>query len=309
MTVRVLGLVSGAGGVSMEDHRLLLQMFLSGVDTADVLQRTSGIIPSPGAADLTTASAMQADIAAFVAWIDGTSNALQGGYPFISDASETLTFSDGDATNDRIDLVVAQIRHDAYDGSGSTDARVVIVEGTAASSPSVPATPDSSIALFEVLVEAGTSAGSGGIDFGANATDVRTYRRPASQRIDTATRSSNSATAISEMTVDSLTAPLIEGRTYAVQWFGKVNSTVAGDDVVIRIREDSSSGSVLLALNKDIAVLNREPFTPLYVEYTAGASGDKTFVVTLERDAGSGDVFAPGNSSSRAYLYVDYLQD
>lgn len=172
MTVRVLGLESGV--TSLEDHRHLVGLF-QGLGPSGILERRPGIVPSDGAADLTTASAMQADIAPCVAWIDGTSTSSQGGYPFVSDATETLTFSDGDATNDRIDRVVAQIRDDPYDGSGETDGRVVIVEGTAASPASPPAIPASSIPLYRVDVAAGTSAGSGGIDFGADVTDDREY--------------------------------------------------------------------------------------------------------------------------------------
>lgn len=170
MTVRVLALASGETG--LEDHRHGLQTFMQ---PAGVLNSRSGLAPLDGAADLVAVSEMQANVTPFLAWIDGTSSSLQGGYPFTSDADETLTFSDGDPINDRIDLVVARVRDDVYDASGLTEGSVEIVEGTPSSSPSVPAVPDSSTPLWEVRVNAGTSAGSGGINFSANRTDRRQH--------------------------------------------------------------------------------------------------------------------------------------
>jgi len=176
MTVRVGRIASG---MSAEDHRLATQI---GMAPAGALQTRSGLIlgavtnqGTGSPADLQTVSAMQAKVVPFQAWVDGTSATLQSGYSFTSDADVTLLFADGDATNPRIDLVVARIRDNPYDASGVQLGDVVIIQGTPAASPTAPAVPASSLALWEVRVEAGRNAGNGGIDFPTKRTNRRLY--------------------------------------------------------------------------------------------------------------------------------------
>jgi hypothetical protein len=74
-------------------------------------------------------------------------------------SSVTGSFADGDASKDRIDRIVIQTDQTKT----STDAAsVVVVKGTAATSPVAPATPDGALELFDVRILAGTNAGNGG---------------------------------------------------------------------------------------------------------------------------------------------------
>ena len=71
----------------------------------------------------------------------------------------TASFTDGHASYDRIDRVVIQ----TYPDNPSTSAAdVVVVKGTAGSSPQAPATPDGALELFDVGILAGQNAGNGG---------------------------------------------------------------------------------------------------------------------------------------------------
>ncbi|MBG0853220.1 hypothetical protein I2W78_15525 [Streptomyces spinoverrucosus] len=98
----------------------------------------------------------------------------QGAYPVALSDLVAITFADGDAQYDRIDLVVLRVYDDAYDGSGRTEAALEIVRGTPAATPAVPATPALATPLYEVRVVSGAGAGSGGIDWDAALTGRRT---------------------------------------------------------------------------------------------------------------------------------------
>lgn len=153
MTIRALGLASAT--TSLQDHRLALGMGLG--PGASVLERRAGLYYYPGSADLVGVSALQASVAPLVAVVDGTSNALQGQVVVVVDAAETLTFSAGEAGVARTDRVVLQVRDNAFDASGATDARLVIVKGNTGTGAANPV-PASSILLWEVVVPIGASS-------------------------------------------------------------------------------------------------------------------------------------------------------
>lgn len=145
---------------------------------ANPLQARSGILP--GSYDgqfrvsgfwMEGTSAMAATLNEGRAVIQGLSN--QGAYPVTLDADVTLTFADGDALGNRIDLVVLRIYDGSYDTSGKYEAAVEIIRGTPSATPVAPAAPPLSLPLYKVSVPAGASAGKGGINWGTALTDLR----------------------------------------------------------------------------------------------------------------------------------------
>jgi hypothetical protein len=114
---------------------------------------------------------MSVDVAAGRAVIRSTeaSSLAAGAYTFLNDATVNLSISAADATNPRIDLVIAQVRDSNYSGA-NTDARLAVVTGTPAASPSPPAVPDSCVVLAQVAVAALASSITN-----ANITDKRTF--------------------------------------------------------------------------------------------------------------------------------------
>lgn len=90
--------------------------------------------------------------------VNGTSSA-DGTYTVAFTSSETGVFEDGHSSSDRYDLVAIQTYPNNPSSSG---AAVVVVKGTAASSPTIPSTPSGALALFAVKIIAGTTAGTGG---------------------------------------------------------------------------------------------------------------------------------------------------
>ncbi|MBG0853218.1 hypothetical protein I2W78_15515 [Streptomyces spinoverrucosus] len=115
---------------------------------------------------------MQATVHEGRAVIQADSN--QGAYPVTLPETLPLTFTDGDASNSRIDLVVLRVYDDLYDDSGFTKAAVEIIQGTPAATPVDPALPDIALPIYRVTVRAGASAGSGGINWNDDVEDLRT---------------------------------------------------------------------------------------------------------------------------------------
>lgn len=150
MTVRVAPFIPSTAGITVPSEIVRLAM--------------KSLVPSPGLAntgDLVVAAHgtpnMTVDIAAGGVWIAGTSVATQGSYFLYNDASLSVAIAAADPTNPRIDLIVAVIRDNAEDASGSTDARIIAVTGTPAGSPVAPSAPASSIVLAQVAVAALTT--------------------------------------------------------------------------------------------------------------------------------------------------------
>lgn len=160
---------------------------VNGTDTRERLRRADAmhVFPSgPGMARggfrndgggvvTVNAGTMTVDVSPFTAWVDGGVSDAQGGYTFVSDATETLTLTAGHASLERTDVVIAEVRDTNHDGSGSTDARVRILQGTPGSG--TPALPTNALALRNITVPAGLSAGTGGLTSGNLSTDRRTY--------------------------------------------------------------------------------------------------------------------------------------
>lgn len=110
--------------------------------------------------------------------------------------------------------------------------------------------------------------------------------------------------------VASVTASLVAGSIYRVTFDGAFDTTVDGDMVRARIREDNISGNQLQA--RDTGEMDAAGLVTglrMEVEYTAVSTGNKTFVATGERDAGTGNITMSADSTFPAYMYVDYVRD
>ncbi|OII60858.1 hypothetical protein BJP40_08320 [Streptomyces sp. CC53] len=140
---------------------------------AGELTTRSGVIPGGDPLAATGTAAMQLQIGIGRAVVQGT--AAQGAYPVAVTAPETLTFADGSAQFGRIDSVVARVYDGLFDTFGQTLATIEIVQGEASATPTPPALPPATLRLWDVTVPAGTSAGTGGINWTTALTDRRVY--------------------------------------------------------------------------------------------------------------------------------------
>ena len=127
-----------------------------------------GVSFTPAAADnggadslaVTPAGGLQISVDRGLAYVLGTPQASRGIYTVTNLTPTTLGVSPADATDPRVDLVVAQVRDSQYGeaAAGSSDWRLFVVTGTPAPTPPDPAVPDSSLVLARITVPAGASA-------------------------------------------------------------------------------------------------------------------------------------------------------
>lgn len=127
-------------------------------------------------------------------------------------------------------------------------------------------------------------------------------------RLATATRDTSSAAFTAETVTDTVTASLIEGRTYTVNSFTLARSTVAADRDLVRVREDSISGTLLRSFNIFIQATGADFGFYSEVLYTAVATGDKTFVLSGARASGTGNITHTAGTSNPVYLYVEFVE-
>lgn len=130
------------------------------------------------------------------------------------------------------------------------------------------------------------------------------------QRIATEEIVSNSAniTSTTHVQVASIVAGLITGRTYRVTAVMKADSSVAEDTSDVRLREDSTAGTEMDLIRVDIKDATGRWRGRLEAEYTAVADGDKTFVLTMNRATGTGNVILIASATVPSYLYVDFIR-
>jgi hypothetical protein len=130
------------------------------------------------------------------------------------------------------------------------------------------------------------------------------------ERIATAKATSSSGSiGTTETVVQTIVAPVVAGRIYKITWDGRAESSVNGDDLAYKIREDSVSGTTLQDVAADVAIATRTWRAHIEAEYTADVTEDKTFVATLDRIAGSGNVTMFATSTQPCFLYCDYIRD
>ncbi|MFH8345009.1 hypothetical protein [Streptomyces sp. NPDC018045] len=139
----------------------------------DAMTSRAGVIAGGQPFTATGVGAMQVQIGVGRAVVQGT--AAQGAYPVAVTAPETLSVADGDAQYGRIDTVVLRILDGLYDTSEQTLAAVEIIQGDRSDTPTAPPLPPACLALWDIAVPAGTSAGVGGINWATALTDRRRY--------------------------------------------------------------------------------------------------------------------------------------
>ncbi|MGW2485181.1 hypothetical protein ACWCWQ_35730 [Streptomyces sp. NPDC001571] len=170
MTVRSAWLLTAPGGQTREDTRVTPLGTM--VPEGELLSR-DGVIAGGAPLKATGAAAMSVQIGIGRALVQGT--LAQGAYPVAVTSPETLTVPDGHAQYARIDSVALRIYDGLYDTSGQTLARLEVVKGPEAATAAPPPLPPGTLRLWDITVPAGTSAGTGGINWSTALTDRRRY--------------------------------------------------------------------------------------------------------------------------------------
>jgi len=162
-----------------------------GMTPNGTVRARGGLRPDGGGVVSIVGGTMNSQVTAFSCWVDA-SPAGQVGYPFVCDATKTLTHDPGDATLVRVDTIAVVIKENAFDGSGATSATLQIVKGTPGAG--APAMPTSAcIPLRDVNVPAGASTGTGGMTSGALGSDRRKYTASLGGVVEVASQSDRDA--------------------------------------------------------------------------------------------------------------------
>lgn len=106
----------------------------------------------------------------------------------------------------------------------------------------------------------------------------------------------------------SASALLVSGWNYKVTAFMAVKSSVAADIALMRIREDTAAGTQDQFGQVYIGSTSGNGFVIyLYAEYTAAATATKTWVVTGQRNGGTGTLQVVAGPTLPAFLTVDRI--
>jgi hypothetical protein len=128
------------------------------------------------------------------------------------------------------------------------------------------------------------------------------------ERIATNINTANTGAITTEAVTDTIAnAPLVSGRTYRIKFVGSIQGGAA-ERVLVRIREDNVSGTVLNTFRVGIPSATNYGAPPIEAEYTAVATGNKTFVITMQRETAVATTLRVGNATQPAYAYVDYIR-
>lgn len=145
------------GSHPAENDRLTMQGIVS---STGILGGSSLAVTAQASPNMTVNVA-----AGWGAIVSSTANA--GVYQFYNDAVQILNITTADATNPRVDRIVATVS-DAYYSGSTNDVAFQVIAGTPAASPTAPAIPSNSVSLATIAVAANTTTISS-----ANITDTR----------------------------------------------------------------------------------------------------------------------------------------
>jgi hypothetical protein len=108
-----------------------------------------------------------------------------------------------------------------------------------------------------------------------------------------------------ELVTDTITVALVAGVRYKIVHDASWQSTVGGDGVLIRLRQDNVTGGQLQGYRVLTSVAAAEYAGHIEGFYTAAATGSKTFVATSVRSGGTGTVNRVGAATTPSNLYVE----
>jgi hypothetical protein len=120
------------------------------------------------------------------------------------------------------------------------------------------------------------------------------------------TTSSGTFTTTETVVITLSNVPVLNGNKYRIKAIATFASTVAGDDITVRIREDSVSGTVLQTHEDDIISTTIQRTVTIETEFICAANDvTKDFVLTCVRTGGAGNINLQASATQPAFMYAE----
>lgn len=242
---------------------------------------------------------MAVDVAAGQAFIAASSPGV-GTYHVSNDATKALTIAASDPSNDRHDIVVAEVRNSFYSGADD-DWQLRVVQGTPSASPSDPATPDNAIVLARVVVPASATQ--------ITDSDIADLRDPSSawsspwgevayETDSTAQNFTSSGT--TDCTGLSATFTAVEGRVYRITGAIDLNTGGNLDQWEMLVRDGGNTELGRIARFRDGNGADAQRISG-WVRHVPGP-GSITYKISVDQLSGTNDA---SRSGVVAYIHVE----
>jgi hypothetical protein len=248
---------------------------------------------------------MSVNVAAGRAFVRATvtESLTAGVYSAFNDGTVNLAIAAADPTNPRRDLVCLQTRDSNYaTGGGATDARLFVITGTPAASPSDPTIPANCLVLARVAVAAAAAS-----IVNANITDLRPRARVAwntswgTIAYAQTTTAQGSITAITDLTGLSVQFTALATRRYRTRVFLIASSSVNGDTATMTITDGSN-----VQVQGGTLAMNSSAFQPFVLELIeSGLSGTITRKARMARNSGTGNIATGSAAAQVAFIVVE----
>ena len=108
-----------------------------------------------------------------------------------------------------------------------------------------------------------------------------------------------------ETTTITLVASVENGKTYELSAYARISSSVAGDVVVTRIRETSTAGAQIQGGQVECSTTSTTGYSnSIRTEWTASSTGSQTFVFTVVRGGGTGNIIHRAAATAPGFLTI-----
>jgi hypothetical protein len=122
---------------------------------------------------------------------------------------------------------------------------------------------------------------------------------------DDSTSNASATSGTTELIVDTVVASLVSGRRYKIEWVLSFSGSVDNDIFFLLLRAGTTTSDTQLKFNS-VEIGNQ--FAAVLVAYfTAGSTGNQTFIGTARRSSGTGTLTAAGAANNPRYITVERM--
>lgn len=222
-----------ADTVSPTDARLDLAALMAPSSGGAAVR--AGAMYGPSALNVTGTSGMSYSVAGGHLVVDRGSSV--GPYLGAIDGATTVSTTAAPGSGSRYDLICYQT-HDAEQGDGDNAASLVVVQGTASGSPSIPSAPTGAVAIATALVPSGTTRTDTGVTINKVIPYTAARGAPVMVRNQTERDALTKYAGLMAYRLDTELMNVTDGSTW--DNFGAV--TVYGQSAPLKIKTGSTAG-------------------------------------------------------------------